>query len=44
MPVLAPILGEEKLLIVGLLGGCAHVRDQDNYLTLHKMIYVILNG
>ncbi|GJN21790.1 hypothetical protein PR202_gb09306 [Eleusine coracana subsp. coracana] len=25
MPVLAPILGEEILLIVGLLGGCAHV-------------------
>ncbi|CAL5055103.1 unnamed protein product [Urochloa decumbens] len=25
MPILAPILGEEILLIVGLLGGCTHV-------------------
>jgi hypothetical protein len=25
MPILAPILGEEMLLIVGLLGGCTHV-------------------
>ncbi|EES07480.1 hypothetical protein BDA96_04G307100 [Sorghum bicolor] len=25
MPILAPILGEEVLLIVGLLGGCTHV-------------------
>jgi hypothetical protein len=26
-----------------VLGGCAHVRDQD-HLTLHRQIYVILNG
>ncbi|KAJ1280349.1 hypothetical protein BS78_04G225300 [Paspalum vaginatum] len=25
MPILAPILGEEILLIIGLLGGCTHV-------------------
>ncbi|KAL6634894.1 hypothetical protein ACP70R_027565 [Stipagrostis hirtigluma subsp. patula] len=25
MPILAPVLGEERLLIIGLLGGCTHV-------------------
>ncbi|KAM0840680.1 hypothetical protein ACQ4PT_059506 [Festuca glaucescens] len=25
MPILAPIVGEEMLLIIGLLGGCTHV-------------------
>jgi hypothetical protein len=44
MPVLAQILGEEMLLILGLLGGCAHVRVQDHYLTLHQQTSVILNG
>jgi hypothetical protein len=27
MPILAPIIGEEMLLIIGLLGGCTHVTD-----------------
>jgi hypothetical protein len=37
MPILAPILGEEILLIVGLLGGCTHV------IVFHQDLYLIIN-
>jgi len=34
MPILAPILGEEVLLIVGLLGGCTHVIAFNNFYSI----------
>jgi Na+/melibiose symporter-like transporter len=42
MPILAPKLGEQKLLIIALLGGCVHVRTNIACFHTHVKCFLLI--